>query len=217
MKKIIPVTNLIEIYKNGFFPMAENKNSQEINFFKPKLRFIIPLNQFHLSKKLYRLFKKSKYTYKINYNFEQVIYNCQQVKRKPNSTWINDIIANTYLELFKIKKCHSVECYEGKKMIGGLYGVQIGGCFFGESMFSLESNTSKFCLLYLMAILRKNSFSLLDSQFYNEHLIQFGAYEITNKDYMLMLKKSLKKKCKFNFIEDFHEVLSLIQASNQRS
>ena len=86
---------------------------------------------------------------------------------------------------------HSIECYDQNKLIGGLYGVHIGGCFFGESMFSELSNTSKFCLLYLIAILKKNLFSILDSQFYNEHLIQFGAFEIKNKDYLEKLTASL--------------------------
>ena len=112
---------------------------------------------------------------------------------------------------------HSIECYDQNKLIGGLYGVHIGGCFFGESMFSELSNTSKFCLLYLIAILKKNSFSILDSQFYNEHLIQFGAFEIKNKIYLEKLKVSIDKDRTFTFIENFQEVLSLLQPSNHKS
>ena len=112
---------------------------------------------------------------------------------------------------------HSVECYDQNQLIGGLYGVHIGGCFFGESMFSELSNTSKFCLLYLIAILKKNSFSILDSQFYNEHLIQFGAFEIKNKIYLEKLKVSIDKDRTFTFIENFQEVLSLLQPSNHKS
>ena len=98
-----------------------------------------------------------------------------------------------------------------------MYGVHIGGCFFGESMFSNLSNTSKFCLLYLIAILKKNLFSILDSQFYNKHLIQFGAYEISNEDYLDKLKVSLNYKKDFTFIRDFQEVLSLLQPNSHKS
>ena len=112
---------------------------------------------------------------------------------------------------------HSIECYDQNKLIGGLYGVHIGGCFFGESMFSELSNTSKFCLLYLIAILKKNSFSILDSQFYNEHLMQFGAIEIQNKIYLDKLTASIDNYKTFTFIENFQEVLSLLQPSNHKS
>jgi len=113
--------------------------------------------------------------------------------------------------------CHSIECYDDDKLIGGLYGVHIGGCFFGESMFSKVSNTSKFCLLYLIAILKKNLFSVLDSQFFNKHLVQFGAFEINHKDYSRRLRKGLEEKRSFIFVEDFQEVLSLIQPNSHKS
>ena len=113
--------------------------------------------------------------------------------------------------------CHSIECYDHNTLIGGLYGVHIGGCFFGESMFSKVSNTSKFCLLYLIAILKKNLFSILDSQFYNKHLLQFGAFEMNNKNYLNRLKIGLELKRNFIFINDFQEVLSLIQPINHKS
>ena len=98
---------------------------------------------------------------------------------------------------------HSIECYNQNKLVGGLYGVHIGGCFFGESMFSDLTNTSKFCLLYLIAILKKNSFSILDSQFYNEHLIQFGAFEINNEIYLEKLKISINYDRSFYFYRKF--------------
>ena len=124
---------------------------------------------------------------------------------------------DTFIELYKIGKSHSVECYENNKLIGGLYGLHLGSCFFGESMFSFKTNTSKFCLLYLLAILKKNNFLLLDSQFFNPHLVQFGAYEIESKLYEKQLKKSLEKNCNFEAIENFQEVLSILQSNNQRS
>ena len=197
--------------------MAENAEDEIVNLYQPKKRFIIPIDNFHVPKKLFKLFKRNTYTFKINNNFENVIAKCQLANRKDNGTWINSIILDSYLNLHYEKMAHSIECYDQNKLIGGLYGVHIGGCFFGESMFSELSNTSKFCLLYLIAILKKNSFSILDSQFYNEHLIQFGAFEIKNKIYLEKLKVSIDKDRTFTFIESFQEVLSLLQPSNHKS
>lgn len=197
--------------------MAENFDSEFINLYQPKKRFIIPIDNFHVPKKLFKLFRRNTYTFKINNNFENVISKCQLANRKDNGTWINNIILDSYLNLHYEKIAHSVECYDQNQLIGGLYGVHIGGCFFGESMFSELSNTSKFCLLYLIAILKKNSFSILDSQFYNEHLIQFGAFEIENKIYLEKLTVSINDNRAFTFIENFQEVLSLLQPNSHKS
>ena len=159
MIKIIPPNKIIELYKNGLFPMAENSNSNIINLYQPKQRFLIPIKNFHIPTKLLKLFKKTHFTFKINTDFENVISRCQLSKRKDEGTWINAVILNTYINLHYKGLCHSVECFDNKKLIGGLYGVHIGGCFFGESMFSDVSNVSKFCLLYLIAILKKNLFA----------------------------------------------------------
>ena len=197
--------------------MAENFDSEFINLYQPKKRFIIPIDNFHVPKKLFKLFRKNTYTFKINNNFKNVISKCQLANRKDNGTWINNIILDSYVNLHYEKIAHSVECYDQNQLIGGLYGVHIGGCFFGESMFSELSNTSKFCLLYLIAILKKNLFSILDSQFYNEHLIQFGAFEIENKIYLEKLKVSINDNRAFTFIENFQEVLSLLQLNSHKS
>ena len=197
--------------------MAENNSSEKVNLYQPKNRFIIPINNFHVPKKLLREFKKNTFTFKMNSNFENVIYNCQNINRKDNGTWINKIILNTYINLHYYNLCHSIECYENNNLVGGLYGVHIGACFFGESMFGKLSNVSKFCLIYLIAILRKNLFCLLDSQFYNQHLVQFGAYEISNESYMKQLRQNIITKREFVFLDDFQEVLSLIQPTNIKS
>ena len=197
--------------------MADNADSEVINLYQPKKRFIIPIDNFHVPKKLFKLFQRNTYTFKINNNFENVISKCQLANRKDNGTWINNIILDSYLNLHYEKIAHSVECYDQNKLVGGLYGVHIGACFFGESMFSELSNTSKFCLLYLIAILKKNSFSILDSQFYNKHLVQFGAFEIKNNIYLEKLSASINYKRNFTFIESFQEVLSLLQPSNHKS
>ncbi len=217
MNQYINLQKLIEYYEKGFFPMADSSYDQNVSFYKPLKRFVIPIKNFHIPKKLFNIFKNNKYEFRINYNFEKIINLCQKVRRKNQDTWINDIIVNTYIKLHKANKSHSVECYEKNKIIGGLYGVHLGSCFFGESMFSLKNNTSKMCLLYLIAILKKNNFQLLDSQFYNPHLIQFGALEISSEEYDLILKKGLKNKAVFKEIFDFQEILSTLQSTSHKS
>jgi len=197
--------------------MAESSNSNKVNLYQPKKRFLIPINNFHVPKKLFKIFKNTDYVFRINSEFENVISKCQYANRKDNGTWINDIILDSYINLHYQNICHSVECFYKHKLIGGLYGLHIGGCFFGESMFSDLSNTSKFCLIYLIAILKKNLFSILDSQFYNKHLVQFGAYEISNKDYLKNLKMHINSSRKFTFVYDFQEVLSLVQPKSHKS
>ena len=217
MNQLIPTEDLLQFYREGLFPMSDHRTSKEVKLYQPKKRFLIPIRKFHMPKKLFKLFKNTNYNFKINYNFESVILNCQQSKRKDDGTWINDIILNTYLDLHHKKKCHSVECYNNEKLVAGLYGVHIGKCFFGESMFSSLTNTSKFCLLYLIAILKKNFFSILDSQFYNKHLVQFGAYEISNKAYLEKLGVAVNQTSDFKLINNFQEVLSLLQLNNHKS
>ena len=197
MKKIINTQELINLYKKGLFPMANSSMDEDINFYLPIKRFIIPINSFHIPKKLFTQYKKKKFNFTINKEFITVINSCAY-RRKPNQdTWINEIIKDTYIQLFKEGYGKSIECFYDKELVGGLYGIHIGGAFFGESMFSTITNTSKLCLMFLISILKKNNFILLDSQFYNQHLTQFGAYEILNKEYQEILKKSLKKNCEF--------------------
>jgi len=197
--------------------MAENAMSNEISFYKPKKRFIIPVNSFHISKKLFHEFKKNKYQFLINYNFPTVIENCARMRSSLNETWINQIIINTFKKLNEEGFAKSVECYLDNELIGGLYGLHIGGCFFGESMFSSTSNASKLCLLFLISILSKENFNLLDSQFYNTHLLQFGAYEISNIEYQEILKNEINKKCVFLENYSHQESISILHSIRRKS
>lgn len=217
MTKIIDPEKIIQLYKQGYFPMAENAYSEEINFYKPKIRFIVPIKSFHIPKKLFSDFKKTTFNFKINTNFKEVIEGCKKIKKKRKDTWINPIIKNSYINLNKKGYAKSIECYEENILIGGLYGIHIGRCFFGESMFSLKNNTSKFCLLFLVSILIHYKFTLLDSQFFNPHLLQFGAYEITNKDYELKLKKSINFYSDFPELFSFQKSLSILQSLIHKS
>jgi leucyl/phenylalanyl-tRNA--protein transferase len=217
LTKIIDTKKLIELYKKGYFPMAENASSDEINLYRPEKRFIIPIDSFHIPKKLFTDYKRKKISFKINENFSQIIDSCSKPRPKEKNTWINVIIKNTYIQLFNEGFAKSIECFEDNTIIGGLYGVHINGCFFGESMFSKTNNASKFCLLFLISILKKNNFALLDSQYFNSHLIQFGAYEISNKDYQLKLEQSLSKQCIFPTKLDIQKSISILQLISQRS
>ena len=136
--------------------MAESANSPEINFFKPQKRFIIPIYSFHLPRKLFSEYKKNKFTFCINTQFETVIQNCSIPRKINNETWINETIKETYLQLNLEGQAHSIECFYKNKLVAGLYGVHIGSCFFGESMFSRTKNASKYCLLYLISILKRS-------------------------------------------------------------
>ena len=177
--------------------MGDDLKSKEINFYKPKKRFIIPIESFHIPKSLFKEYKKNKYKFLINSNFSKVIETCSNIKRKDKDTWINNTIKTEYINLHNQGFAKSIECIKDGKIVAGLYGVHLGSCFFGESMFSTISNTSKLCLMYLISILKEYNFSLLDSQFFNPHLVQFGAYEILDKDYQQKLKNGIKNKKKF--------------------
>jgi len=196
--------------------MAENSATEKIKFYKPEFRFLLPIYNFHLPKKLFGEYKRNKYQFKINTNFSKVIYECSK-RKGDEDTWINEIIINTYIELNKKGYAHSIECWESNKLVAGLYGVHIGSCFFGESMFSKKTNTSKLSLLYLISILIKNKFFLLDSQFYNHHLLQFGGYEISDINYQSLLKKGINNKSDFIDNLDFYESLPILQSLTQTS
>jgi leucyl/phenylalanyl-tRNA--protein transferase len=197
--------------------MAVNANSEEINFYQPLKRFIIPINTFHIPKKLLNDYKKKKYVFKINNNFISVIESCSDINKQRDETWINRIIKDSYINLFNKGYAKSIECYEDDKLQGGLYGVHIGSCFFGESMFSKKNNTSKFCLLYLISLLKEFNFNLLDSQFYNSHLVQFGAYEISNREYQTRLKKNITLKSIFPNEYKFQNSISVLQSISHKS
>jgi leucyl/phenylalanyl-tRNA--protein transferase len=197
--------------------MAENAITEEINFYKPEKRFIIPIKNFHIPRKLLSEYKKNKYKFLINQNFSKVINHCAEKRMQDNDTWINQTIINSYKQLFNYGFAKSIECYENEKLVGGLYGIHIGACFFGESMFSIKKNTSKLALLFLVSILKKENFFLLDSQFFNKHLLQFGAYEITNEKYQKILKSNIDKKCYFPSFFNIQKSISVLQFTNHKS
>ena len=194
----------------GIFPMAENRKDEKIIFIDPEYRALIPINKFMASKSLLRLAKKRPFKITMNRAFADVIASCATINR--NETWINKKIENLFISLNKMKYAHSIECWQNNQLVGGIYGIALGGVFFAESMFSCVSNGSKIALINLVARLWKSGFKILDVQFLNDHLIQFGAYEITKAKFKQDLEKAIQFKINFYSLpstdEDFFNCLS---------
>lgn len=184
-------------YQHGLFPMAESRNGQEIFWCFPKKRGILPLESFHIPKKLERLFHKHPFEIKVDTAFAEVIHACAEPTEMRPESWINAEIEHAYNSLFHQGYAHSVECWKGKKLVGGLYGVSLGGAFFGESMFSRVPNASKIALVTLVLILKEGGYTLLDTQYVNSHLRQFGAKEISSEVYKGLLHKALQHPARF--------------------
>ena len=193
----------------GIFPMAENRKDEKIIFIDPEYRALIPINKFKASKSLVRLAKKRPFKITMNRAFADVIASCATINR--NETWINKKIENLFISLNKMKYAHSIECWKNNQLVGGIYGIALGGVFFAESMFSCVSNGSKIALINLVARLWKSGFKILDVQFLNDHLIQFGAYEITKAKFKQDLEKAIQFKINFYSLpstdEDFFNCL----------
>jgi len=184
---------LLFAYQQGLFPMAESRNAKQVQWVEPKKRGIFQLGNFHISRSLKRTILKKDYSITINSCFSKVVEKCAD----RNETWINADIYNCYCKLHGDGFAHSVEVWRDNRLIGGVYGVAIGGAFFGESMFSEVSNGSKIALTYLHDRLLKTGFTLFDTQFLTKHLASLGAIEITQADYLIKLDKALKKNVKF--------------------
>jgi len=190
---------LLRAYAAGIFPMAEGADDPSIHWVEPRLRGVIPLDGFHLPKKLRRLVASDRFTVRIDQNFEAVIDCCaEEVPDRP-STWINGRIRALYVALHRrgaspFGSAHSIEVYEQERLVGGLYGVRLGGAFFGESMFHRTRDASKVALVHLVARLKAGGFRLLDTQFITEHLRQFGAIEIPAPIYRRVLAEAIRER-----------------------
>ena len=193
----IDYNNVLDAYRHGLFPMSEDNNSSDIFWVKPKIRGVIDPYKVTIRKKLKRLLNKHSYFLKINTDFIGVIEGCAEPSKNRKNTWINPSIIDVYIELHYKGYAHSIECYSNNELVGGLYGVAIGGVFFGESMFSKLQDASKIALLHLIDRLKVGNFSVLDTQFITEHLKTFGAYEIDQDKFLVILKKALLVEANF--------------------
>lgn len=178
---------LIAAYRLGIFPWFSQDDPILWWFTSPRL-VLIP-EALQISKRLARSFRNTDLTLSINKAFEDVINACARTRtERDESTWISPEMMAAYTDLHYRRYCHSVECWQEGKLVGGLYGVALGQVFFGESMFSIVANSSKFCLIHLVAFLRKNDYRLIDCQLTTPHLVHFGAREITGKKFQYLLK-----------------------------
>ena len=208
---------ILKSYSLGIFPMSESFDDPNLYWINPKKRGVIPINDFKISKNLRKEIKKKKFLITINKDFNGVIKNCAKKTENRPSTWINKEIIKLYSNLHKIGHAHSIEAWHQDKLVGGLYGVSLGSAFFGESMFSIMSNSSKICLVYLLVNLKIKKFTLLDTQFVNPHLKKLGAIEISRKKYLKMLGSSLKKSANFNKKISQSSIYDIIQSMTQTS
>ncbi len=189
--------DLIACYKRGVFPMAEARDDARVFLIDPELRGVMPLDGFHVPRRLARTVRQALYEVRIDTAFEAVIEGCAASAPDRPETWINAAIQHLYRELFVRGQAHTVECWHGERLVGGLYGVSIGGAFFGESMFSTERDASKVALVHLIGRLIVGGYGLLDAQFMTEHLSQFGAVEISRADYRHRLLEALTRPADF--------------------
>ncbi len=190
---------LLQTYCCGAFPMAESKDDPQLFWLQPEMRGVLPLDQFHFSKSLKKQIRQGRYKATYDTCFSRIMEECAAYAANRESTWINQTILDLYQQLHEMGHAHSVEIWMDGALAGGLYGVHIGGAFFGESMFHRKTNASKIALAHLVASLVKSNFKLLDTQFINDHLTQFGIVEIPRNEYMLMLNDAIQLKRPFKF------------------
>jgi leucyl/phenylalanyl-tRNA---protein transferase len=188
---------LLRAYAAGIFPMAEDAEDREVFWVDPEQRGVLPLDDFHLPRRLRRVLRQELFEIRCDSAFAEVVRGCAEPRPERPKTWINDEIVQLYTALFRRGFAHSVECWHGGALVGGLYGVALGGAFFGESMFSRVTEASKVALAQLVARLRLGGFRLLDTQFVTPHLERFGAIEIPRRQYHRELAAALQAEAYF--------------------
>lgn len=217
---ILPPDLLLEAYRHGHFPMAETREDPELFWLDPPRRGIIPLDDFHVPRRLARAMRKSEFRVSVDRAFAAVIAACAAETADRPNTWINSLIEESYVELHQLGHAHSVEVWAGEDLVGGLYGVAVGAAFFGESMFSRRTDASKMALVHLVCRLRIGGFTLLDTQFITEHLKQFGAFEIPRATYRRRLAAAVDKPADFYVLGGTGDVLAagaVLQLTTQTS
>jgi leucyl/phenylalanyl-tRNA--protein transferase len=188
---------ILRAYAVGIFPMAQSAAEERLAWFDPDPRGILPLDRFHLSRRLARTVRTTEFSVTADRDFAGVIDGCAGGGWDRPSTWINRRIRSLCLELHHMGYAHSIEVRRGEELVGGLYGVALKGAFFGESMFSTARDASKIALVHLVARLNRGGYSLLDTQFATEHLAQFGAIEIPREQYRRKLARALRQDAIF--------------------
>ena len=209
---------LLRAYAAGIFPMAESADDPEIFWVDPERRGILPLDGCHIPHKLRRTVRHGPFEVRCDSAFEAVVRGCAEATPDRPETWINGEILQLYVELHRRGRAHSVETWADGELVGGLYGVSLGGAFFGESMFSRATDASKFALIHLVARLIESGFKLLDTQFTTPHLERFGVIEISRAEYQQRLAKALAARAQFQpGLVGGDAVSVVLQSSSQTS
>lgn len=206
---------LLQAYAAGIFPMAERAEDNALYWVEPEERGLFPLDGLHISQSLRKCVRRKPFSIRIDHDFGAIMRECAKKTADRPSTWINKRILSLYGELHKLGHAHSVECWQGESLVGGLYGVSHGAAFFGESMFSRAPNASKVALVHLVARLNAGGFRLLDAQFLNPHLESLGAIRVTRARYKELLAEALGHEADFSRFagdEDPEAVLALAKA-----
>ena len=189
---------LLKAYAIGVFPMAMSRDDPELHWFDPEKRGIIPLDRFHIPRRLARTLRAEPFRVTADTAFERVMRLCAEPRPGRTETWINETIVDLYTELHDRGHAHSIECWHGEDLVGGLYGVSLGAAFFGESMFSRATDASKVALCGLVSVLRAGGYTLLDTQYLTGHLTQCGAVEIPRRDYRRRLAEAIARPTAFH-------------------
>lgn len=201
MRELTPEI-LLSAYAAGVFPMAESRDDSYLHWIDPERRGVLPLDGFHIPKSLAKTLKKAPFDIRVDHAFEAVIDGCAAPRPGREDTWINPIIRDLFLKLREMGLAHSVECWRNGELAGGLYGLALGGAFFGESMFSRQTDASKVALVHLVRRLNAGGFVLLDAQFITEHLARFGAVDIPRAQYHLLLRRALAVPADFHALDN---------------
>lgn len=208
---------LLRAYRLGLFPMAESRTSRALHWLDPEARGVLPLDKFHLPRSLLKTLRSGRFSITADRDFAATIAACAASRVGRPETWINQEIERLFVELFHLGFAHSVECWLGDELVGGLYGASLGGAFFGESMFSTVTDASKLALVHLVARLRLGGFVLLDTQFITAHLARFGAVEVPRASYHEMLAEAVDVQARFPADPDFAAMSREIEAMRARS
>lgn len=197
MSSTLTADQILRAYALGVFPMARQHDDPKLYWVDPEKRGILPLAEFHLPRSLKKVLKRESFDLRVDTAFEQVLRLCAESTARRPETWINSEIVRLFTDLHHAGLAHSVESWQDGKLMGGLYGLSLGSAFFGESMFSRATDASKVALAYLVALMKRGGYTLLDTQFVTDHLAQFGAIEIPRRDYLRMLAQALDRPAGF--------------------
>jgi len=203
---------LLRAYRLGLFPMAESRASRALHWLDPEARGVLPLDKFHLPRSLMKTLRAGRFRVSSDEDFSATIRACAAARTNRPETWINQEIERLFIELHQLGFAHSIETWDGPRLVGGLYGASLGGAFFGESMFSTATDASKIALVHLVARLRLSGFTLLDTQFITPHLARFGTVEISRAQYHLMLADAVDIPARFQTSPDPAVLLAEIEA-----